>query len=69
MTSPTNHLDINVIEWLENYLRRSRVTLIMVTHDRYFLDRVCNKIIEIDREQVWAYDGNYDYYLRRRSGA
>lgn len=63
---PTNHLDIGVIEWLENWLTRSRVTLLMVTHDRYFLDRVTNKIIEIDRQQIFTYDGNYDYYLRRR---
>jgi ATP-binding cassette subfamily F protein uup len=55
-----------MIEWLENYLTRQRVTLLMVTHDRYFLDRVCTKIIEIDRQQVYSYDGNYDYYLRRR---
>ena len=67
LDEPTNHLDIKVIEWLENYLRRSRATILMVTHDRYFLDRVCNKIIEIDREKVYAYDGNYNYYLRRRS--
>lgn len=66
LDEPTNHLDIKVIEWLEGYLKRSRATLLMVTHDRYFLDRVCNKIIEIDRERVYAYDGNYDYYLRRR---
>ncbi|MCC8114902.1 MAG: ABC-F family ATP-binding cassette domain-containing protein [Bacteroidales bacterium] len=66
LDEPTNHLDIGVIEWLEGYLRRSRSTLLMVTHDRYFLDRVCNHIIEIDRERVFAYDGNYDYYLRRR---
>ncbi len=66
LDEPTNHLDIGIIEWLENYLRRARLTLLMVTHDRYFLDRVCNKIIEIDREHIYAYDGNYDYYLRRR---
>lgn len=66
LDEPTNHLDIKAIEWLEGYLRKSRATLMMVTHDRYFLDRVCNKIIEIDREQVYAYDGNYNYYLRRR---
>ncbi|MDE7376591.1 MAG: ABC-F family ATP-binding cassette domain-containing protein [Muribaculaceae bacterium] len=66
LDEPTNHLDIKVIEWLESYLKRARATLLMVTHDRYFLDRVCNKIIEIDREQVYSYDGNYDYYLRRR---
>ncbi len=66
LDEPTNHLDIATVEWLENYLRRARVTLLMVTHDRYFLDRVCNKIIEIDREQIFLYEGNYDYYLRRR---
>ena len=67
LDEPTNHLDITSIEWLENYLTRSRCTLLMVTHDRYFLDRVCNKIIEIDRTNLYSYDGNYDYYLRRRS--
>ena len=66
LDEPTNHLDIEIIEWLEDYLKRSRVTLLMVTHDRYFLDRVCNKIIEIDNKQIYTYDGNYDYYLRRR---
>ncbi len=66
LDEPTNHLDIQIIEWLESYLKRSRITLLMVTHDRYFLDRVCNKIIEIDRQQIFAYDGNYNYYLRRR---
>ncbi len=66
LDEPTNHLDIDTIEWLENYLTRSRATLLMVTHDRYFLDRVTNHIIELDREQMYAYDGNYEYYLRRR---
>lgn len=66
LDEPTNHLDIDMIEWLENYLTRQRITLLMVTHDRYFLDKVCSRIIEIDREQVFSYDGNYDYYLRRR---
>lgn len=66
LDEPTNHLDIEIIEWLENYLTRSRITLLMVTHDRYFLDRICNKIIEIDNKQIYTYDGNYDYYLRRR---
>lgn len=66
LDEPTNHLDIKVIEWIENYLTRSRVTLLMVTHDRYFLDHVTNKIIEIDRESIYTYEGNYDYYLRRR---
>ena len=60
LDEPTNHLDIEVIEWLEGYLTRSRVTLLMVTHDRYFLDRVCNRIIEIDNRSIYSYDGNYD---------
>lgn len=67
LDEPTNHLDIEVIEWIENYLKRSRMTLLMVTHDRYFLDRVCNRIIEIDNHSIYIYDGNYDYYLRRRA--
>ena len=54
LDEPTNHLDIEMIEWLENYLTRKRITLLMVTHDRYFLDKVCDKIIEIDREEVFA---------------
>lgn len=66
LDEPTNHLDIDMIEWLESYLDRQRVTLLMVTHDRYFLDKVCNKIIEIDRGTVFTYEGNYDYYLRKR---
>lgn len=66
LDEPTNHLDIDMIEWLENWLTRQRITLLMVTHDRYFLDRVCNKIIEIDREQIYTYQGNYDYYLAKR---
>lgn len=66
LDEPTNHLDIGAIEWLEGYLRRQKTTLLMVTHDRYFLDRVCNKILEIDRGQLFVYEGNYDYYLRRR---
>lgn len=66
LDEPTNHLDIEMVEWLENYLSRQRITLLMVTHDRYFLDKVCNKIIEIDRSSVFAYDGNYDYYLEKR---
>lgn len=66
LDEPTNHLDIATIEWLENYLSRQRVTLLLVTHDRYFLDRVTNKIIEIDNHQVYSYEGNYNNYLRRR---
>ncbi len=67
LDEPTNHLDISTVEWLEGYLTRQRITLLMVTHDRYFLDRVCNKIIEIDMRQIFTYEGNYDYYLRRRA--
>ena len=67
LDEPTNHLDVEVIEWIENYLKRQRVTLLMVTHDRYFLDRVCNRIIELDDRTAYFYDGNYDYYLRRRA--
>lgn len=66
LDEPTNHLDIEIVEWLENYLSKNPVTLIMVTHDRYFLDNVCNKIIEIDRKGFYFYDGNYDYYLEKR---
>lgn len=66
LDEPTNHLDIPTIEWLENYLTRSKVTLLMVTHDRYFLDRICDKIIEIDRTSLYVYEGNYANYLRRR---
>ncbi len=65
LDEPTNHLDIAVIEWLEDYLTRKRTTLLMVTHDRYFLDRVCSKIIEIDREEIFTYEGNFSYYLRK----
>ncbi len=66
LDEPTNHLDIEMIEWLEAYLSRQRVTLLMVTHDRYFLDKVCSRIIEIDRHNIYSYDGNYDYYLQKR---
>lgn len=67
LDEPTNHLDISTIEWLESYLTRQRITLLMVTHDRYFLDHICNRIIEIDRSMIYTYDGNFDYYLRRRN--
>ena len=66
MDEPTNHLDIEIIEYLENYLQRSRCTLFMVTHDRYFLDRVCNIIMEIDRGNLYSYHGNYTEYLEKR---
>ena len=67
LDEPTNHLDISTIEWLEGYLKRSRATLLMVTHDRYFLDRVCSSIIELDHESLFQVEGNYDMYLRRRA--
>ena len=66
MDEPTNHLDIDIIEYLEGYLQRSRCTLLMVTHDRYFLDRVCNTIMEIDRGEIFTYRGNYTEYLEKR---
>ena len=66
MDEPTNHLDIDIIEYLEGYLQRSRCTLLMVTHDRYFLDRVCNTIMEIDRGEIFTYRGNYSEYLEKR---
>lgn len=65
LDEPTNHLDLEMIEWLESYLTKSGVTLLMVTHDRYFLDRVCNTILEIDQAQMFSYAGNYTYYLEK----
>jgi len=67
LDEPTNHLDIATIEWLEAYLRRSRATLLMVTHDRYFLDRVCGKILELDNTKTYLVEGNFAMYLRRRA--
>ena len=66
LDEPTNHLDVEVTEWLEEYLSASRLTLLMVTHDRYLLDRVCNRIIEIDDYRAYSYQGNYSYYLEKR---
>ena len=66
LDEPTNHLDIDMTEWLEEFLRRSHMTLLMVTHDRYFLDRVCNQIVEIDDRTLYSYKGNYSYYLEKR---
>ncbi|TCO07638.1 ABC-F family ATP-binding cassette domain-containing protein [Natronoflexus pectinivorans] len=66
LDEPTNHLDLDMVQWLEDYLSRNRATLLMVTHDRYFLDRVCNTILEIDREQLFRYQGNYSYFLEKR---
>lgn len=65
LDEPTNHLDLDMVEWLEQFLTRSGVTLLMVTHDRYFLDRVCNQILELDHGQLFSYSGNYAYYLEK----
>ena len=67
LDEPTNHLDIDTIEWLEDYLNKGNKTLMMVTHDRYFLDNVCNEIMEIDRGSVFSYKGNYSYYLEKKA--
>lgn len=66
LDEPTNHLDLNMIEWLEEYLKNSVFTLLMVTHDRYFLDRVCNDILELEGSSLYRYKGNYSYFLRKR---
>ena len=66
LDEPTNHLDLDMIEWLEGYLNRGNKTLLMVTHDRFFLDRVCSVILEIDDRQIYTYRGNYSYYLEKR---
>ena len=66
LDEPTNHLDVEITEWLEDYLTASKLTLFMVTHDRYLLDRVCNRIIEIDDFRAYSYSGNYSYYLEKR---
>ncbi len=67
LDEPTNHLDLDMTEWLENYLKRSNLTILMVTHDRYFLDRVCNQIIEMDNSNIYRYSGNYSYYVEKRA--
>ena len=66
LDEPTNHLDLEMIEWLEDYFAKEKFTLLMVTHDRYFLERVCNEIIELDQGQLYTYKGNYSYYLEKR---
>lgn len=66
MDEPTNHLDIEMIEWLENYLQNEGLSILLVTHDRYFLDEVCDRIIEIDQNQLYEYKGNFDYYLEKK---
>ncbi len=66
LDEPTNHLDLEMIEWLENYLSRTTMAILMVTHDRYFLDRICSQIIEMDDSRIYTYKGNYSYYLEKR---
>ncbi|NDP21319.1 MAG: ABC-F family ATP-binding cassette domain-containing protein [Paludibacter sp.] len=66
LDEPTNHLDLEMVEWLEDFLKRSSMALLMVTHDRYFLDRVCTNILEIDHQALFQYNGNYSYYLEKR---
>ena len=66
LDEPTNHLDLEMIEWLEDYFAKEKLTLLMVTHDRYFLERVCNEIIELDEGDLYTYKGNYSYYLEKR---
>jgi ATP-binding cassette subfamily F protein uup len=67
LDEPTNHLDVEMIEWLENFLSSQKSTLLLVTHDRYFLDTVCNEIIEMDEEKLYVYKGDYDYFLEQKS--
>ena len=67
LDEPTNHLDIQMIEWLEDFLSRQRLAILMVTHDRYFLDHVCQDILELDNSRLYHYRGNYDYYLRKKA--
>lgn len=66
LDEPTNHLDLDMIEWLENYLSKDNITILMVTHDRYFLERVCNEIIELDEKTLYRYKGNYSYFLEKK---
>ncbi|MGP1436342.1 MAG: ABC-F family ATP-binding cassette domain-containing protein [Phocaeicola sp.] len=66
LDEPTNHLDLNMTEWLEKYIQQSKLSLLMVTHDRFFLDRVCSDILEIDNQQLYSYKGNYSYYLEKK---
>lgn len=66
LDEPTNHLDLEMIEWLEDYFAKESITLFMVTHDRFFLERVCNEIIELDNGKIYQYKGNYSYYLQKK---
>ena len=67
LDEPTNHLDLEMIEWLESFFAKENITLFMVTHDRYFLERVCNEIIELDEKRLYSYKGNYSYYLNKKN--
>ena len=67
LDEPTNHLDLDMIEWLERYLKNQRITLLMVTHDRYFLERVCTDIFELHRGKIIMFPGNYSYYLQQKA--
>lgn len=69
LDEPTNHLDIDMIEWLEGFIGRGNKTLLMVTHDRFFLDRVCSIILELDNNTIYKYKGNYSYYLEKDRNA
>ena len=66
LDEPTNHLDLEMIEWLESYFEKEKITLFMVTHDRYFLERVCNEIVELDNGGFYTYKGNYSNYLQKK---
>src|SRR5690625_4619781 len=67
LDEPTNHLDVEMIEWLENYLLQTRKSIFMVTHDRYFLDRVCNQILELESSHLYQHNGNYSYFLEKKA--
>ena len=67
LDEPTNHLDVSMIEWLEDFLTTHKMTILLVTHDRYFLDAVCNEIVEMDEEKIFVYKGDYDYFLEQKS--
>jgi ATP-binding cassette subfamily F protein uup len=67
MDEPTNHLDVEMIEWLEDYLSGSNMTLLMVTHDRYFLDNVCSDVYELDNQKIYQYHGDYAYFLEKKA--
>jgi len=69
LDEPTNHLDLDMIEWLEDYLGNSKITLLMVTHDRYFLDRICTEIIEIEEQSAYSYKGGYSIFLQSGQNA